>query len=1179
MELDNTRNLTYEQDDMDLETMETEGKNCFPCSILDSIIYFFKDERTCPDCGRVFLSSQNMRRHQNMFHIKKERRYQMAELPRLETLPAKMEVSNTTNDNTSPIRQEPEDTPDNNTPTDDVKNENPNTKNDTKSEAKPTIEKIEADEKKIQFAAGLKLIQKDPSSIDPLSKIELSYIEKCKAMVSMFHTLHCACHNVHHKTLRHLLSHLRETRIWFPLFTCYNCMISLTDRSTFTKHYTRCSRPKLEKLIKLSNVRKRSDVKSRLYQNFKCNKCKFLFSFHEDFCKHIDDDHADDSPPFYCSCRYIFDSVEEYKTHCYSSCMLSYYCDICFITTNTVEEFVKHCQELHDTSEGFLLLQDHQYVPRTSPIKHKEADDEANVVEGKRERRKSAKEPIMIQIYDKEIPPDLKDIPTSLVKKIVNLDSMRTASGGYTKAATCCPMCKKQYSNVNNMIRHYRSHIERGEVEIPRSEEENEDLYTCPDCGGVYPVSKWKQHVQEKHAMLQCNECDKEFQFKSELDQHRSVHLNLKVYRDSKTQAYKSAMVSPTAELNGSSDDVMPLCDLCDTMFLTKEELDVHKVQQHPTEKEETNSEVDVEEEEGNDSDYVPTPVNDKPFCEKCGSYFASQKTLREHTLNKHGQEYLKEPLKYPRKCDKCDKVCGTGAAYNGHLQWHIRQNMSEEEKAKSEYPKKCEYCDKMCSTPAGLYLHTQMHERVTLGELKKKKHDDPKVERSETPPLDNEDEESYHTCNRCFKVFGTKGKLKEHLKSHGIVSKSGNSKRNRKVLCNLCHMAFDSQTALTKHKAQEHNSKQNDDDDDDEDMEDDDSRQSDSSQQSSVIYGCDICDSTFATKEKLRHHKEKSHQIKIKRTENMYCKYCKIAFKTTSEFVKHMHVEHGESAKPKTVKSTKAVDPKPHKCTICKKAFSSTGALNTHFGWHKRLGNPAENTPQGDLEARATKKFKVLKKVAEADQIPKIEPDPIPEFQCTTCFMELPNNTALQIHILEKHRNLDALMLIPRCDTCNQDFESQEEYEKHKRFHAFLERQIKQETEEIQTPVIQSVHSVAESSKIRFHCNWCSSSFSRQDTLNTHIRTHHKEHVKTEFECHHCNRVFDKQNSLTVHLKVHQKQTKSTSVSTSSSSNGGSSSSMPVSSGSKIYICSLCNMGFNYPKDLRVHTINAHPF
>lgn len=30
MELDNTRNLTYEEDDMDLETMETEGKNYFP---------------------------------------------------------------------------------------------------------------------------------------------------------------------------------------------------------------------------------------------------------------------------------------------------------------------------------------------------------------------------------------------------------------------------------------------------------------------------------------------------------------------------------------------------------------------------------------------------------------------------------------------------------------------------------------------------------------------------------------------------------------------------------------------------------------------------------------------------------------------------------------------------------------------------------------------------------------------------------------------------------------------------------------------------------------------------------------------------------------------------------------------------------------------------------------------
>nr|CAH7767969.1 unnamed protein product [Callosobruchus chinensis] len=45
-----------------------------------------------------------------------------------------------------------------------------------------------------------------------------------------------------------LLSHLRSLRIWFPVFTCYNCMITFTDRSTFTKHNVKCPSASLDTL-------------------------------------------------------------------------------------------------------------------------------------------------------------------------------------------------------------------------------------------------------------------------------------------------------------------------------------------------------------------------------------------------------------------------------------------------------------------------------------------------------------------------------------------------------------------------------------------------------------------------------------------------------------------------------------------------------------------------------------------------------------------------------------------------------------------------------------------------------------------------------------------------------------------------------------------------------------------
>lgn len=130
----------------------------------------------------------------------------------------------------------------------------------------------DTDREKIVFAAGLRLQQRNatPQEIildsNGLTRIELSYIEKCKAMVTMFDTLVCACHNAVHKNLKRLFSHLRSLKIWFPIFTCYNCMITFTDRSTNMKHRVLCQRKRLEHLLRLSELRKNDDIKRRLYQ-------------------------------------------------------------------------------------------------------------------------------------------------------------------------------------------------------------------------------------------------------------------------------------------------------------------------------------------------------------------------------------------------------------------------------------------------------------------------------------------------------------------------------------------------------------------------------------------------------------------------------------------------------------------------------------------------------------------------------------------------------------------------------------------------------------------------------------------------------------------------------------------------------------------------------------------------
>ncbi|XP_064211337.1 zinc finger protein 62 isoform X2 [Tribolium castaneum] len=921
---------------------------------------------------------------------------------------------------------------------------------DSQPPSEPPPKEPTSEEKKILFAAGLKLLQRNstpPIAFENLSKIENSYIEKCKAMVTMHNTLKCACHNVTHPNLKGLLSHLRSLRIWFPVFTCYHCMITFTDRSTGTKHYLRCPKSNLETLIKLSNLKKRSEVKTRLYQNYKCTICRFMYTFHEDFCTHVDEDHSHISLPYTCSCGRVFTSLEDYKDHAYISCLVEFYCDVCFVTVKTLDAFQKHAAEVHDNSEGFVLLQEDNYKRRksspgatqTRQSVKREHTDERNIISGK--RRTSYKPPII----DPEDDEDTKVLNPLFKHKL----------GG-----TVCPICNKEYSTNNNMWRHYKTH-----VQDKKEEEFDDSIYCCPDCGGMFSTAEWEKH-KGMHKKKTCKECGKIFQFQSELDQHRSVHLNLKLYRDSKTQNYKSTMASPTNELN----NIVMMCEICDRMFTSKEQLKEHKLT-HET-----------------------MPV-------------------LESSVPTNGEE--NKTKKY--RCKICDKQY---AGYGGLWDHNRKKHPDHKSPQSHEFPKKCEYCDKIFYTGGSYFMHRQMHERNN-----QKKLEAPQLQpaTNDEEPNEEDPEESYHTCKRCFKVFSNRCNLKNHMKSHGIStspSTKSPKKGAKKVWCDICHCAFENTASLERHKSEDHA------DDGMPALSDD---QSEVDLKTPFVFTCDVCVQTFTTKIALKKHKEKhAREVRpvMKNKPLVYCKYCKISFANPFQLTNHMNEEHMEDCKPPPKKEKT----KQFVCKICGKNFTTASALYAHQGWHKRGKFESEDKPESP--------------------VPRIKEEPKTEthFECRTCNAVLPNDTALQIHILEKHRNVNATVLPARCTMCNLDFNSQDEYDQHKRFHAMVEKQPKAKT---------------------WACTQCPAGFSRADMLKMHVKQFHKE-VK-EYRCHHCDRVFEKGNSLSIHLKVHEKQ---------KLVSGGKASPVPVSKSTKaLYSCSICNKGFDLPKDLRMHTIQAHPF
>ncbi|KAK9890639.1 hypothetical protein WA026_011999 [Henosepilachna vigintioctopunctata] len=205
--------------------------------------------------------------------------------------------------------------------------------------------------------------------------------------------------------------------------------------------------------------------------------------------------------------------------------------------------------------------------------------------------------------------------------------------------------------------------------------------------------------------------------------------------------------------------------------------------------------------------------------------------------------------------------------------------------------------------------------------------------------------------------------------------------------------------------------------------------------------------------------------------------------------------------------------------CKLCPKNFNSQQAVNSHHGWHKRL-------TKGLLKAVITKKPK--KTPAKPEEA---------EFVCSVCYFVLPNDTALKVHVLEKHGN--TADLTPRCETCNQDFATMSEYENHKKCHEIVEFQKK---------------------LVTYPCQYCTASFNKDETLQSHIRLSHTD-VFQEYECGHCGKAFAKQASLTKHVKVHEKQK------------------AVVGTPKPLYFCSICKMGFHTPKELKTHTITAHPF
>lgn len=84
--------------------------------------------------------------------------------------------------------------------------------------------------------------------------------------------------------------------------------------------------------------------------------------------------------------------------------------------------------------------------------------------------------------------------------------------------------------------------------------------------------------------------------------------------------------------------------------------------------------------------------------CKACGKEYLGEKSLKEHSLNAHG-EIDATTINFPYKCEYCDQLFAEKTKCEEHRQIHVGGR-----------PYICNVCKSAFRTQSSLYLHTKIH-------------------------------------------------------------------------------------------------------------------------------------------------------------------------------------------------------------------------------------------------------------------------------------------------------------------------------------------------------------------------------------------------------------------------------------------------------------------------------------
>lgn len=254
------------------------------------------------------------------------------------------------------------------------------------------------------------------------------------------------------------------------------------------------------------------------------------------------------------------------------------------------------------------------------------------------------------------------------------------------KARYPCKLCERSFPRRIRLVEHMFSH-------------KAEPSFFCTLCpSGFKNQTNLQRHVKNVHLKLKpyaCEECDKQFAQKVQLQQHASVHLEQANIPCELCDMKFKTIFRQRVHVRTMHKDNQPLttleCDVCFKQFLSQQSFVNHKGSHlEPNllcsicgKKYKTNGLLAAH----------MTTHNPKTYaCELCPSTFKTMKSLQYH---RHVHSGLK-----PYLCELCDRTFRTKTHLKTH---HLSVHTGEK-------PHECHVCQKRFTLKGNLRLHLKVH-------------------------------------------------------------------------------------------------------------------------------------------------------------------------------------------------------------------------------------------------------------------------------------------------------------------------------------------------------------------------------------------------------------------------------------------------------------------------------------